>query len=515
MDDGGRHAGGGERDARGRPQPLAEDVRELGIHGDGVGAAGVQPPLQRPAVLLGGGVLHGEGPVAVQVHVAHHLRAAHGGGELQDRGAVVAPRVLRAPAFDHAQGAVGGEGPAERLVPVPRLVHPLREHQLRRAPGRERPLGGKLHHAAQVPGAVVARRAEVPHPLRVRLLDGPHADAAQGDGGRAAARLPQHQAGGAGQLVRLHRAAHQHEEARVRLQEAGRAVRAHGPAGQDACPLDAEGEAVRARQACAVHGREIGGDGDGVGGARAQRRGGGKAQRHRVAPLRPPLHGGVDAEERLRVHRLVQPAGDGPVKGDGDHGLRLRNGLRRRAQDAQHRRILRRGFGAQHEYARKAGERDQRAGEAEHGGGARGGGTPAERTGKIACRPADQQKNSSHSEGTEDTEDCLWTPLFPLGDDSFWFIADMVASQPAGRAARPAVVPSQASATVSIAGSSADTFPAVYALHPADASTCRASFAGACLAVELAGAPVRPPDRDVASTVRAVRKSTGSRGGDR
>jgi hypothetical protein len=64
------------------------------------------------------------------------------------------------------------------------------------------------------------------------------------------------------------------------------------------------------------------------------------------------------------------------------------------------------------------------------------------------------------------------------------------------RAAKSAAVPSQAPATVSIAESSADTFPAVYALHPADASTCRASFAGACLAVELEGAPVRPPDRD-------------------
>jgi hypothetical protein len=63
--------------------------------------------------------------------------------------------------------------------------------------------------------------------------------------------------------------------------------------------------------------------------------------------------------------------------------------------------------------------------------------------------------------------------------------------------------------------SSADTFPAVYALHPADASTCRASFPGACLAVEPEGAPVRPPDRDVASTVRAVRESTRSRDGDR
>jgi hypothetical protein len=55
------------------------------------------------------------------------------------------------------------------------------------------------------------------------------------------------------------------------------------------------------------------------------------------------------------------------------------------------------------------------------------------------------------------------------------------------RAARPAVVPSQAPATVSIAESSADTFPAVYAPHPADASTCRASFPGACLAVEPGG----------------------------
>jgi hypothetical protein len=64
------------------------------------------------------------------------------------------------------------------------------------------------------------------------------------------------------------------------------------------------------------------------------------------------------------------------------------------------------------------------------------------------------------------------------------------------RAARRAVVPSQAPATVSIAESSADTFPAVYAMHPADASTCRASFPGACLAVEPEGAPVRPPDQD-------------------
>jgi hypothetical protein len=52
------------------------------------------------------------------------------------------------------------------------------------------------------------------------------------------------------------------------------------------------------------------------------------------------------------------------------------------------------------------------------------------------------------------------------------------------RAARRAVVPSQAPATVSIAESSAYTFPAVYALHPAATSTCRAPFPGACLAVE-------------------------------
>jgi hypothetical protein len=70
-----------------------------------------------------------------------------------------------------------------------------------------------------------------------------------------------------------------------------------------------------------------------------------------------------------------------------------------------------------------------------------------------------------------------------------------------GRAAKPAVVPSQAPATVSIAESSANTFPAAYPLHPADASTCRASFPGACLTVEPGGSagasagpgPVPPP----------------------
>jgi hypothetical protein len=60
------------------------------------------------------------------------------------------------------------------------------------------------------------------------------------------------------------------------------------------------------------------------------------------------------------------------------------------------------------------------------------------------------------------------------------------------RAAKPAVMPSQAPATVSIAESSADTFPAPYALQPADASTCCASFPGACLVVEPEGAPVHP-----------------------
>jgi hypothetical protein len=69
------------------------------------------------------------------------------------------------------------------------------------------------------------------------------------------------------------------------------------------------------------------------------------------------------------------------------------------------------------------------------------------------------------------------------------------------RAARLAVVPSQAPATVSIAESSAGTFPAVYTLQPAAASTCCASFHGACLTVEPEGVPVRPPDRDVASTL--------------
>jgi hypothetical protein len=53
----------------------------------------------------------------------------------------------------------------------------------------------------------------------------------------------------------------------------------------------------------------------------------------------------------------------------------------------------------------------------------------------------------------------------------------------------PAVAPWQASATVRIAESSADTVPDVDALQPATASTCRASFPGACLSVEPDGAP--------------------------
>src|SRR5688500_2366055 len=68
------------------------------------------------------------------------------------------------------------------------------------------------------------------------------------------------------------------------------------------------------------------------------------------------------------------------------------------------------------------------------------------------------------------------------------------------RAQGLAVVLSQASATVSIAESSTDTFPAVHALQPAAASTCRASFPGACLTDEPEGAPLRPRITGVSST---------------
>jgi hypothetical protein len=73
--------------------------------------------------------------------------------------------------------------------------------------------------------------------------------------------------------------------------------------------------------------------------------------------------------------------------------------------------------------------------------------------------------------------------VFNLGSSQIWLQTTLRVR----RAARPALVPSQAPATVSIAESSADTFPAVYAPHPADASTCRASFPGACLAVASEG----------------------------
>jgi hypothetical protein len=90
-----------------------------------------------------------------------------------------------------------------------------------------------------------------------------------------------------------------------------------------------------------------------------------------------------------------------------------------------------------------------------------------------------------------DTEDCTFAPPRTQGVTGKVKRGSSQISLQATlrvrRAARPAVVPSQASATVSIAESSADTFPAVDAPHPAAATTCRASFPEACLAVEPEG----------------------------
>ncbi len=381
-DDRARDAGGGEAADDRRPQPLPEDVAQRRVHRDGVAPPGEEPPLQHPALGLLGGVADRERAARRQPHPPLHVGAAHGGGEHHHRRAVVAAAALGAPGAEHPEGAVGGEGPA---VQLPRhAVQPRGEEELGGAPGREGADGRELGHAAQVARGVVPRRAEVAEPLRVVGPDGALAEGPERDGAPSAAPGAQGEAGGGGQLVRRGGAAQEDAEHGLGAQEARPPVGPGGMAGEDARALHPEGEDEGAREAGAVHGREGVGDGDPVRGAGTERGGRGEAQRHRVAPLGLPLHRGLDAEERGRVHRLVEPARHRAVEGDHDGGVRVREapGLRRRAQNAQDSLPgVQRVGGAEREEAGDAEDREERGEGPRHGEAGREGVTRRSRRG--------------------------------------------------------------------------------------------------------------------------------------
>src|SRR5881398_1809399 len=158
------------------------------------------------------------------------------------------------------------------------------------------------------------------------------------------------------------RAVHQLEPSR-RCDEFGMAVAAHGRAREEARPANAERKAIRRFEPAAIHRRERVRDGDGVLDVRSERGGGGEADRHRIPPLEPALHGGGDREDRLRVNGSVERAGDRPVERHGDHARRYRLVSRRRAEDFQWLRTGRRvgrqeqrgGVQRTHDIARKEG----------------------------------------------------------------------------------------------------------------------------------------------------------------
>ena len=346
-------------------EALPEDVGKGGVHPHCVCGARFQGRFENPCRGLFRGIADRKRQRRLGADMPQDARPAYGRAELQlDRSSrTKSTRARETPGGQQPQRAVRLKVPPHEGARALRVQNRL-SYQLARAGSGQECLGGERHDAPQAIGRpvplVAARLLVFPGVLRG---DGPLVHRLQANHTAPGARFVELEVGGRPEPVEVDgRAVHQLEPGR-RCDEFGMAVAAHGRAGEQARPANAERKAIRRFEPAAIHRGESVRDGDGVLDVRSEWGGGGEADRHRIPPLEPALHGGGDREDRLRVNGSVERAGDRPVERHGDHARRYRLVSRRRAEDFQWLRTGRRvgrqeqrgGVQRTHDIARKEG----------------------------------------------------------------------------------------------------------------------------------------------------------------
>ena len=346
-------------------EALPEDVGKGAVHPHCVCGARFQGRFENPCRGLFRGIADRKRQRRLGADMPQDARPAYGRAELQlDRSSrTKSTRARETPGAQQPQRAVRLKVPPHEGARALRVQNRL-SYQLARAGSGQECLGGERHDAPQAIGRpvplVAARLLVFPGVLRG---DGPLVHRLQANHTAPGARFVELEVGGRPEPVEVDgRAVHQLEPGR-RCDECGMAVAAHGRAGEQARPANAERKAIRRFEPAAIHRGESVRDGDGVLDVRSEWSGGGEADRHRIPPLEPALHGGGDRQDRLRVNGSVERAGDRPVERHGDHARRCRLVSRRRAEDFQWLRTGRRvgrqeqrgGVQRTHDIARKEG----------------------------------------------------------------------------------------------------------------------------------------------------------------